>query len=256
MAKKFVRGVTGVDDIEKFDKTLTNVNDLISDGKATYVHTKKGKNEFYYNITNAVNEIQSSDGTLTITKENDTVTIANNTLATKQELATKQNTLTAGDGIELKDNTISVIHNTESTVNEIQSSDGTLTITKENDTVTIANNTLATKQELATKQNTLTAGAGIELKGNTISVIHNPQSTVDCNNIITTQYLKVGDQTTNLPPGVQPYGILTVVRIADVVEQTYQDFFGGTGRYIRTGYESKNNIIWRPWEKIVTEIKT
>lgn len=29
MSKKFVRGVTGVDDIEKFDKSLTNVNDLI-----------------------------------------------------------------------------------------------------------------------------------------------------------------------------------------------------------------------------------
>ena len=48
MAKKIVRGVTGVDNIESFDKTLTNVNDLISDGKNTYVHTKKGKNEFYY----------------------------------------------------------------------------------------------------------------------------------------------------------------------------------------------------------------
>lgn len=99
MAKKFVRGVTGVDDIEKFDKSLTNVNDLISDGKNTYVHTKKGKNEFYYNITNAINKVQSNDNTLTITKENDTVSIANNTLATKQELATKENTLSVDYGI-------------------------------------------------------------------------------------------------------------------------------------------------------------
>lgn len=99
MAKKFVRGVTGVDDIEKFDKTLTNVNDIISDGQNTYVHTKQGKNEFYYNITNAVNEIKSSDGTLKITKDNNTVSIANTGLATKQELSTKENTLSVDYGI-------------------------------------------------------------------------------------------------------------------------------------------------------------
>ena len=29
MAKKFVRGVTGIEDIESFEKTLTNVNDII-----------------------------------------------------------------------------------------------------------------------------------------------------------------------------------------------------------------------------------
>lgn len=99
MAKKFVRGVAGVDDIEKFDKSLTNVNDLVSDGQNTYIHTKKGKTDLYYNITNAVNEVQNSDGTLTITKNNDTVTIANKTLATKQELATKENTLSVDYGI-------------------------------------------------------------------------------------------------------------------------------------------------------------
>ena len=93
MAKKFVRGVTGVDDIEKLDKSLTNVNDLVSDGQNTYVHTKKGKNELYYNITNSVNQVKSSDDTLTITKDNDTVTIANNTLATKQELATEKSSI-------------------------------------------------------------------------------------------------------------------------------------------------------------------
>ena len=191
MAKKFVRGVTGVDDIEKFDKSLTNVNDLISDGQNTYVHTKKGKNELYYKITDGVNKVQSSDNTLTITKENDTVTIANNTLATKQELATKQNTLTAGDGINLNNNTI--------------------------------------------------------------SVIHTPESTVDCDNIITTQYLKVGSNSTNLPKGAEPYGILTVVRIKDVVEQTYQDFFKDSARYIRTGYDVHISPKWNPWKKIVTE---
>ena len=99
MAKKFVRGVTGVDDIDKFDTSLTNVNDIISDGQNTYVHTKKGKNELYYNITNAINKVQSSDNTLTITKENDTVSIANKTLATKQELSQKQDKLNSSMSI-------------------------------------------------------------------------------------------------------------------------------------------------------------
>lgn len=99
MAKKFVRGVTGIEDIESYDKTLTNVNDILSDGENTYVHTKKGKNEFYYNITSAINQLQSTDNTLTITKDNDTVSISNNGLATKEELAQKQNTLTNNTSI-------------------------------------------------------------------------------------------------------------------------------------------------------------
>ena len=71
MAKKFVRGVTGVDDIEKFDKTLTNVNDLISDGQNTYVHTKKGKNEFYYKLTDGVTSVNSTGGTIAVEKSDD-----------------------------------------------------------------------------------------------------------------------------------------------------------------------------------------
>lgn len=71
MAKKFVRGVTGVDDIESFDKTLTNINDLISDGQNTYVHTKKGKNEFYYKVTDGVTSVKSTDSTITVEKSDD-----------------------------------------------------------------------------------------------------------------------------------------------------------------------------------------
>lgn len=79
MAKKFVRAVTGVDDIESFDKTLTNVNDILSDGENTYVHTKKGKVESYYNLTDNVKTIQSSGGTITVEKdENGTVNLKTN----------------------------------------------------------------------------------------------------------------------------------------------------------------------------------
>lgn len=194
MAKKILRGVTDIDDIEKFDKSLTNLNDLLSDGQNTYVHTKKGKNEFYYNITSAVNQVKTSDNMLTITKENDTVSISNKGLATKQELANKQDTLKAG--------------------------------------------------------------AGINFTNNTISLIHTPQSKVDCNDVITTQYLKTEYGTSNLPKGSNPYGILTVVRIDDVVEQTYQDFYNSSGRYIRIGRNANNSTNWTNWEKIVTQITT
>ena len=79
MAKKFVRGVTGVDDIEKLDKSLTNVNDIISDGENTYVHTKKGKVDSYYNLTDNVKTIQSSENTITVEKRDDgTVNLSTN----------------------------------------------------------------------------------------------------------------------------------------------------------------------------------
>ena len=79
MAKKIVRGVTGVDDIESFDKSLTNVNDLISDGQNTYVHTKKGKTESYYNLTDNVKKVQSSGETIKVeTGENGTVKLSTN----------------------------------------------------------------------------------------------------------------------------------------------------------------------------------
>ena len=93
--------MTGVEDIENFDKTLTNVNDLISDGKNTYVHTKKDNNESYYNLTDSVKQVESTDNMLTISKEDGTVSIVNTGLATKNELASKQNTLNVGNGLNL-----------------------------------------------------------------------------------------------------------------------------------------------------------
>lgn len=104
MAKKFVRGVTGVENIESFDKTLTNVNDILSDGQDTYVHTKKGKTESYYKLTDSVKEVESSDNMLTISKDdNGTVSIANNGLATAQDVTRTESRidnliLNAGDG--------------------------------------------------------------------------------------------------------------------------------------------------------------
>lgn len=106
MAKKFVRGVTGIEYIESYDKTLTNVNDILSDGQNTYVHTKKGKTEIYYNLTDNVKQVESADELLSITKEDDTISIANSGLATKEELGTKQNTLQSNSSIAFAGNTM------------------------------------------------------------------------------------------------------------------------------------------------------
>ena len=79
MAKKFVRGVTGIEDIESYDKTLTNVNDILSDGQDTFVHTKKGKTESYYKLTDSVKTINSTGSTITVSKdENGTVNLSTN----------------------------------------------------------------------------------------------------------------------------------------------------------------------------------
>lgn len=75
MAKKFVRGVTGIEDIESYDKTLTNVNDILSDGQDTYVHTKKGKTESYYKLTDSLKSVVSDNSDLiTVTKDDTTNT--------------------------------------------------------------------------------------------------------------------------------------------------------------------------------------
>ena len=139
MAKKFVRGVTDVENIESYDKTLTNVNDILSDGQDTYVHTKKGKTESYYKLTDSVKEVESSDNMLTISKDdNGTVSIANNGLATAQDVTRTESRINNLIANALTDS-----------VKQVESTDSTLTISKDdNGTVSIANNGLATAQDV------------------------------------------------------------------------------------------------------------
>lgn len=229
MAKKFVRGVTGIEDIESYDKTLTNVNDILSDGQDTYVHTKKGKNESYYKLTDSVKTINSTGSTITVSKdENGTVN-----LNTNPKKVLEHSNLTGNTDY------VKIEHTSGADITLINSNN----ISKKFETI---DNTLLSKQ------NNLMAGAGVELKNNIISVLHVPQSVVDFNNVITTQYLKVETGSTNLPQGSEPYGILTAVRIGDVVQQTYQTF-NNKGLYIRTAFQIGANTKWTAWQKIVTQ---
>ena len=102
MAKKFVRGVTGIEDIESYDKTLTNVNDILSDGQNTYVHTKKGKVESYYNLTDNLKEVLSDDSTLiTVSKDditNTTTLHPKHDIQKEQSLESTRSTVTIQKG--------------------------------------------------------------------------------------------------------------------------------------------------------------
>lgn len=51
MAKKFVRSITGIKNIQDQDLSTNNVGDLLSDGKDIYVHRKNGNKEEYFNLT-------------------------------------------------------------------------------------------------------------------------------------------------------------------------------------------------------------
>lgn len=97
MAKKFVRGVTGIEDIESYDKTLTNVNDILSDGEDTFVHTKKGKTESYYKLTDSVKTINSTGSTITVSKDEN----GNVNLNTNPQKVLEHTNLRTGDGLQV-----------------------------------------------------------------------------------------------------------------------------------------------------------
>lgn len=77
MAKKFVRCITDIGNINEQDLTTSNVNDLLSDGEHIYIHRKlKNGKEEYYCLTNGSGstteekEIIGSD-TITVIETND-----------------------------------------------------------------------------------------------------------------------------------------------------------------------------------------
>lgn len=192
MAKKFVRCVTGVDDIEKFDKSLTNVNDLISDGQNTYIHTKKGKNEFYYKVTDGVTSVKSTDSTITVEKsDNGTVNLKTN----PQKVLDK------------------------STVDNL----------------------------LAQKQNKLTAGDGLAMVGDTITLKTFDGYRGNLNDLTYTCIAKPADNTPNLPSGVDGNGILSSLRVGDVVIQKYHPFTGNQ-LYIRSCTGLPGSPKWKDWK--------
>lgn len=79
MAKKFVRSITGIKNIQDQDLSTNNVGDLLSDGKDIYVHRKNGNKEEYFNLTEEKKnptDIVTPDGKgLTSWKDGDTTNV-------------------------------------------------------------------------------------------------------------------------------------------------------------------------------------
>lgn len=104
MAKKFVRGITDIKQINQQDFDTNNVNDLLSDGEYNYIHRKKkDKSEEYHNLTDNIKTI-SSDNTdlLSVTnynKSNNTATLHPHHDAQKEQvLESTRNTISINHG--------------------------------------------------------------------------------------------------------------------------------------------------------------
>ena len=113
MAKKFVRGITDIKQINQQDFDTNNVNDLLSDGEYNYIHRKKkDKSEEYHNLTNNLKTLSSSNtDLLTITNDNNTTNTA--TLHPKHDTQKEQ-----------------VINSTRNTININHGENGTTETTK------------------------------------------------------------------------------------------------------------------------------
>ena len=219
MAKKFVRGVTGVDDIDKFDKSLTNVNDLVSDGQNTYVHTKKGNTQLYYKITDGVKSIQSTGNTINVEKSNDETVNLN----TNPKKVLEHNNLTVTGGL------------VKSHIDGM--------------------NTTNLSVDFNVVQAKMQASDGITIEGNTIkpSILDNYGG--DLNQLTFNALVKPSNKATNMPPNVEPYGILYVYRIGNVINQLYINF-SDAKCYIRTASKDWRYEKWNDWNLLQQSLKT
>ena len=99
---------------------------------------------------------------------------------------------------------------------------------------------------LSQKQNKLTAMGGISITGNSISLTTLDQYREDLNNLNYTCLVKPADKAPNLPTGEDGNGILTVVRIGNVISQKYH-VFRGNKLYIRACRDFNTSPTWSEW---------
>lgn len=291
MAKKFVRGVTGVDDIDKLDKSLTNVNDIISDGQNTYVHTIKGKTESYYNLTDNVRKVQASGETINVERSNDgTVNLSTNpqTVLEHRNLltdygiskTTSGNTTKLGieytkvpDGFDLNTFTNGQVVGTglrnspknnewffvkSYTESNVTYQEAVMKFNNNIKYVRTKNGSVWSSWReqvgdksvidglLAQKQNKLSTGDGFTMIGDTITLKTFDGYSENLNYLTYTCIAKPVDNTPNLPSGVYGNGILTCLRVGDVVIQKYYPFTGNK-LYIRSCTGLPKSPIWKDW---------
>ena len=163
MAKKFVRGITDIKEINKQDFDTNNVNDLLSDGEHNYIHRKKKDNsEEYHNLTNNLKTI-TSDNTDLLSVENDNNGTNSATLHPKhdtqkeQTLASTRNTITIEHGTNATSETTKVVSNPQIVLEHanLKTGDGLSTLFNTDETTIILK---STPKPAITNLNTLNEG--------------------------------------------------------------------------------------------------
>ena len=104
--------------------------------------------------------------------------------------------------------------------------------------------------QLAKKQNNLTAMGGVSITGNSIYLTSLNDYSEDLNNLTYTCTAKPIDNTPNLPTGVGGNGVLSVIRVGNVVSQTYHALDNNV--YYRITNNSSSTFVWTPWVKVTT----
>ena len=106
------------------------------------------------------------------------------------------------------------------------------------------------ENQLAQKQNKLTAMDGISITGDSIYLTSLNDYSEDLNNLTYTCTAKPIDNTPNLPTGVGGNGVLSVIRVGNVVSQTYHALDNNV--YYRITNNSSTTFVWTPWVKVTT----
>ena len=104
--------------------------------------------------------------------------------------------------------------------------------------------------QLAQKQDKLTAMDGISITGDSIYLTSLNDYSEDLNNLTYTCTAKPIDNTPNLPTGVGGNGVLSVIRVGNVVSQTYHALDNNV--YYRITNNSSTTFVWTPWVKVTT----
>lgn len=104
--------------------------------------------------------------------------------------------------------------------------------------------------QLAQKQNKLTAMDGISITGDSIHLTSLNDYSEDLNNLTYTCTAKPIDNAPNLPTGVGGNGVLSVIRVGNVVSQTYHALDNNV--YYRITNNSSSTFVWTPWVKLTT----
>ena len=253
MAKKFVRGITDVKTINNQDFDTNNVNDLLSDGQYNYIHRKKGKTEEYHNLTDNIKTL-SSDNTelLSVTNNNKTTNTA--TLHPKHDAQKEQL-------LESTRNTISIHHGENATAEKTTvDTNPQKVLEHENLTVgsglvkshTAEQNTTNVSVDFNTVQQKMSASDGVTIDNNTIKLytLHNYEG--DLNEIKFNALVKTAENTTNVPQGTRPYGIVDVHRIGNHITQLYYEYHGKC--YVRTANLDNTTQTWKDWKTLQYEL--